>query len=168
MEDLFGKLGIDWKLLLFQVVNFLVLLFLLKKFLYKPILNLLEKRQTKIRDGLKKAEEFEREWQKIRKIREEETMKAEEKTVQIIEKARKSAEAKEKEILGNISLKTEKMIEEAQIDISMEREKITDEIKKEMAKYIILAAEKVLERTLKEEDEKKIAEETLNALNKNA
>lgn len=168
MGDLFGKLGIDWKLLLFQVVNFLILLFLLKKFLYKPILNLLEKRQTKIRDGLKKAEESEREWQKIKKIKEEETMKAEEKAVQIIAKARKSAEAKEKEILENTSLKTEKMIEGAKIDISMEREKITDEIKKEMAKYIILATEKVLERTLKEEDEKKIAEEMLNALNKNA
>ena len=86
---------------------------------------------------------------KIKKIKEEETMKAEEKAVQIIAKARKSAEAKEKEILENTSLKTEKMIEGAKIDISMEREKITDEIKKEMERYIILAIEKVLERTLK-------------------
>lgn len=168
MGDLFSKIGIDWKLLLFQAVNFLILLFLLKKFLYKPIISFLEKRQGKIEEGLKKAEGFEKEWQKIEEMKEQEKIKIEGEAVGIIEKARKGAEEKEKDILESTRQKAEKMIKEAENEISGEREKVKDEIKKEMSKYIISATEKILGRTLKEDDEKRIAEETLSALDKNA
>ena len=48
MSELFSKLGIDWKLLIAQIINFLVLLFVLYKFAYRPILSMLEKRTKKI------------------------------------------------------------------------------------------------------------------------
>ena len=56
MQELITKLGIDWKFLIAQIVNFLVLLFVLYKFAYGPILAMLEKRQKKIEKGLKDAE----------------------------------------------------------------------------------------------------------------
>ncbi len=55
MEDLISKLGIEWKLLLAQIVNFVILFLVLKKFLYKPLLNFMNNRRQKIADGLDKV-----------------------------------------------------------------------------------------------------------------
>src|SRR3989344_7683139 len=55
MSELFSKLGIDWKLLLAQAVNFLLLLTVLRFTIYKPLLGLLKERRTKIEKGLSDA-----------------------------------------------------------------------------------------------------------------
>ena len=49
--ELLHKLGIDWRLLIAQLINFSVLLFVLYKFLYHPILNILEKRRKQIEEN---------------------------------------------------------------------------------------------------------------------
>ncbi|MDO8425762.1 MAG: hypothetical protein Q7T01_04625 [bacterium] len=59
MGDLLTKLGIDWRLLIAQLVNFLVLFFLLKKLLYKPVLGMLEQRRATIAQGIARAREAE-------------------------------------------------------------------------------------------------------------
>ena len=164
MGEIFAKLGINGKLLLFQIANFLLLLFLLKKLLYRPMIDFLDKRQKKIEDGLKKAEEFEKEWQSIQELKKKEMFSAEEKATQIIEASRKEAEKKEKEILDFAVQKTEKIAREAKEDIRKEKEKMIEAAKSEMSEYIVLAAEKVLERTIGEKDEKKIAEEVMRKM----
>lgn len=161
---MFEKLGIDWKLLAFQVVNFLLLFFILRKVLYKPVLNFLEARSRKIEEGLKKAESFEEEWQKIKDAQKESALKAEKEASALIERARSSAEKREKEILALTQQKSEKIIEEARQDISREKDKILDEVKKEAGDYIVFAAEKILKRTIGDKDEKEIIKETLNTL----
>ena len=93
---MFEKFGIDWKLLLFQMFNFLVLIFILKVVLYKPIINFLESRRKKIEDGLEKAEKFEEEWQKIKDVQKEGLVKTEKEAALIVEKARSYAEKKER------------------------------------------------------------------------
>ncbi len=57
MNDLFEQLGINWKLFLSQTVNFFILLFVLKVFVYKPLLAIIKERSKKIKEGLEKAEE---------------------------------------------------------------------------------------------------------------
>jgi len=59
METL-SSLGIDLKILLAQLVNFGILIFLLSKFLYKPVLKMLDQRKKKIAESIKKAEEIEK------------------------------------------------------------------------------------------------------------
>lgn len=55
--ELLNALGIDWKILLAQFVNFAVLVFVLWKFAYKPIFKFLEDRKNKIEEGIKNAEQ---------------------------------------------------------------------------------------------------------------
>ena len=57
MAELAEQLGLDWKLLLSQAVNFLLLLFLLRKFAYLPLLKILKERRARIEEGLAKATE---------------------------------------------------------------------------------------------------------------
>jgi F-type H+-transporting ATPase subunit b len=164
---MFDKLGIDGKLLLFQAINFLVLLFILRKVLYKPLLGFLEKRRKKIEEGLAKAEKFEAEWLKIKEREKEITEKAEKSAVQIMEKARISAQAKEKEMSQEAREKSEKIIEEAKKEVVMEKEKALGELKGETADFIVFATEKILGRAIKDKDEKKMIEETISLLSKN-
>lgn len=163
---MFESLGIDWKLLLFQTVNFLLLLFILKKVLYKPILNFLENRRKKIEEGLEKAERFETEWQKIKDIEKEKMSEVEKKAVQVMEKARLDAEKREKEIMEIAHEKSGKIIEEAKKEISQEKEKVLEELKKETADFIVFATEKILKRAVRSEDEKEIIKETIGSLRK--
>ena len=67
--DALAQLGIDWKLLLAQVVNFGILLFILKRYAYQPMLQLMDERAARIEKGLKDAEAAE---QKLRSVEEEE------------------------------------------------------------------------------------------------
>ncbi|MEK9178109.1 MAG: ATP synthase F0 subunit B, partial [Patescibacteria group bacterium] len=59
MEEagIIGQLGINWKLFLSQAVNFFILLIVLRAFVYKPLIQVIEKRNKKIKEGLEKAEE---------------------------------------------------------------------------------------------------------------
>ncbi len=57
MQDLVTQLGLDWRLLLSQAANFLILLIVLRLFAYKPLIPMLKERRAKIEDGLAKAKE---------------------------------------------------------------------------------------------------------------
>ncbi len=108
--DILSQFGVNPLLLAAQVVNFLILLFVLKKFLYGPILKVLEKRKLTIEQSLKHAEEIE---QKLVAISEEEEKRlikasqegekiikqASESSVAIIDESRKKAEAVYQKIL---------------------------------------------------------------------
>ena len=139
---MFEKLGIDWKLLLFQIINFLILLFILRKVLYKPILNLLEARRKKIEEGLLKSEKFEEEWQKIKDMERAKASETEKQAVQIVEKARLDAVKKEKEILEMARKNSEKIVNDAKKDIAKEKERILEELKDETSDFIVFATER--------------------------
>jgi F-type H+-transporting ATPase subunit b len=102
--------GLNPVLLVAQIVNFLVIFILLKKFLYKPILEVLKKRQVTIREGLKQAEEARI---KLEKIVVEET-----------------------NILRQAQLQSRKIIEDAKVESSEIAKKISEETKKQTEKLI--------------------------------
>ena len=71
MSELFSKLGIDWRLLVAQLANFLILLFVLRRFAYKPLLKLLEERKQRIADGLANAQKAKSNLEEAEKERQE-------------------------------------------------------------------------------------------------
>ncbi len=95
MSQLFSQLGIDWKLLIAQAVNFLLLLTILRLFVYGPLTEMLRKRREKIEDGLQKAREADERLRDINHMAVEKIKHAEAEGVKII--AQVQAEAKEHE-----------------------------------------------------------------------
>src|SRR5579863_2319766 len=57
MSQLFAAFGIDWRLLIIQAINFVLLLAVLSYFLYKPVLRIIDERQRKVAEGVRTAEE---------------------------------------------------------------------------------------------------------------
>ena len=62
---------IDWKILVGQIINFAILFFVLKAFVYKPFLNLMKARRDKIEDGVNKTIEADKQLNKVQEMRQE-------------------------------------------------------------------------------------------------
>ena len=159
--EIFTQLGIDWKLLIAQIVNFLVLLFLLNKFLYKPIIKILDQRTQKIDKSLKLAQAIEKSMDETQ-VREEKILaQARTEHKKIIAQARELAANESLEFKLKTKNEIERLIAQAKNQIASEKQQSKHELKNEMVDIIILAAKKVLGEEYDEKLNKKLAEEVL-------
>src|SRR3989338_792281 len=97
MQELFSNLGIDWKILLAQIINFAILLFILQKFAYKPIVKMLNSRREEIEKADKHASEIDARIKNIEETKEAALAEARKESTKMIKKAETNAvEAAEK------------------------------------------------------------------------
>jgi len=125
--EIIENFGINPLLLIAQIVNFLIIFFILKKFLFKPVLEILKKREKTIKEGLRDAEEG--------------------------QKTLEEAKEKEKSILKNAQISAEKIIEDARLqglEISKEAQ---DKARKE-TEDILRNARLQIEQEYKEAEKK--------------
>jgi F-type H+-transporting ATPase subunit b len=158
MENaLLEQLGINWKLFLSQAVNFFILFGVLTFFVYKPLLNVIKKRQGIIKEGLEKAEEANVRLKEIDSIAKEKIKEADQKSIGIIkdtqEQAKKmaddlqkQAEEKQKKAMELIKQNALRAQEEANKQIL---EKAGDLIKKAIVKTVELDPHKIDEALIK-------------------
>lgn len=163
MTELFHNFGVEWKLLLAQAINFFVLLFILRKFLYKPILKMLASRREKIETGLKKAKEAEEQLQKIDAMKDEVLSAAHQRELEILKGAEIQAHAKEKEMIEQARLKAERIIAEGKEKIEEEHYKLSDAFFGEAGELLRSALVKVFEKS-PEKFEEKLIEKSLQEL----
>src|SRR3990167_153398 len=98
---------IRWYQLLFQIVNFGILIFLLNRFLYRPILKIIEDRNKKIEDSLKAAEATLKEKEKINELKKLAVAEAEKEAVKIVETAKHQADLSGKRIINEAQAEAE-------------------------------------------------------------
>lgn len=163
--DFLSDFGVQPILLAAQVVNFLVLLFILKKVLYKPMLKILAERKQKIAESLKNAEEIKLKLQKTEEDREKKLADATKEGTKLIDEATKSASLIIEEAHTKASKDIEKIIEEAKSQIENDREMMRQEIKEELADLVGLTFEKVVGKILTEKDRKSLVERSIKNLN---
>jgi F-type H+-transporting ATPase subunit b len=161
MSELLTKLGIDWKLLIAQIVNFLVLLFVLWKFAYGPVLAMLEKRQKKIEKGLEDADEAHKKLTESTDMQKEILKKARMEAKEIVEKARVQAEKSKSEIAAGSKVQAEKIIASAKAEIEQEKQKTIAEIKAEIGGLVVAATEKIIDEKMDEKKDKEIIESVI-------
>lgn len=129
--EILKDFGVNPVLLVAQIVNFLIILFVLKRFMYKPVLDMLKKREDQIRNGLKSAEEGEK------KLTE-----AEEKERQILHKAQERAD----KILGDSKIEAQELKDEAVLTAKKEAEKIIAQAKETIEQEEKLAEERLTKK----------------------
>jgi F-type H+-transporting ATPase subunit b len=113
METLVEKLGLDWKLLLSQAVNFIILLTVLRLTVYKPLLNLLNKRRKTIEEGLAKAAEADKRLSEISELQKEKIKEAQAEGQEIIRGAENKAKTQEQKILAAAAQKESELLKRA-------------------------------------------------------
>lgn len=148
MEQIITVFGIDWKLMLAQAVNFAVVLFVLERFLYRPVLKMIDERRKKIEQGVKDAEFASHELQKAETKAHEIISKADIEARGTLLSGKKIAEEKAEKIEKDAEEKRKMMIYGAIKDAEEMKRRAIEESREEVAKLGILAAEKVLRSKL--------------------
>lgn len=167
MEELIYELGIDWKLLLAQIINFCILLFILKRFLYSPLIKFMNTRREKIIEGLEDARKGKEEFEKIQELKDMEMAKIRKQAEKIIQKAKEIGNEKQKELLKQAEEKTKKIFLEAKNKIEIEKEKTLKQMQQDIAHLAIAATEKILQENINEKQEKKLINSVFNKLKEN-
>ncbi|TXG77280.1 F0F1 ATP synthase subunit B [Candidatus Dojkabacteria bacterium] len=142
--EILEKLGVDWKLLLAQAVNFLVLLWVLKRFAYKPILTALEARTKRIEQGLKDAEASQSKLQGVIEEEKKILSPVREEARSILREAEGSAKKRDALMLDETKKKIDRMIAEADAHLAENQAKLLREAQAELAEIVLLATKKVL------------------------
>lgn len=148
MEELVKTFHIDIKILLAQIINFALVLAVLYKFAYKPILKTLNARTRKIEKGIKHAEDMSHKLAELEKKEREVITEARKESQKIIAVSQISAEKNKEEIICEAKAQSEKILEDARKKIEEEKKKMFLEIKSEVADLAILATEKILKEKI--------------------
>lgn len=159
--ELIESLGINGKLLLAQMVNFIILLIVLYKFAYGPILKMLNERTRKIEKGMKDAEASTKKLEEIAEKEKGILDEARAHAKDMVKRSEDAAVMQGEEIVISAKNQTEKMLEDARKQIEQEKTKILAEAKAEIATLVMSATEKIIDEKLDENKDKELIEKAI-------
>jgi F-type H+-transporting ATPase subunit b len=159
-KDTAQSFGFDWPLFISQVISFVVVALLLQKFAFKPILNVLEERRTRIEEGLKNAEKIKVELANAQAKAQEIISQSNTQANKLIEEARAAA-AKVQETETQKAIATaEQILAKAREAAAADHARMMAELKREVGRLVVETTSKVTGKVLSIEDQKRLAEET--------
>jgi F-type H+-transporting ATPase subunit b len=144
MSALFAAFGVNWHLLLIQLVNFALLLTALTYFLYRPILNIIDARREKIAEGVRIAQLAEKRLEEAQNEGETIVGNAAREAETLVSSARLRASETGAEIVSAAESKAEALLRDAAALAEESKRRALQEGEKEIAKAAMLAAEKIL------------------------
>jgi len=162
-----GLLDVNPGLIFWVVITFVLLLVLLKKIAWGPILNSLNERESFIKDSLEKAEKAQRDAEKLLEENKANLAKAESEAQKIIEQGREYSDKLKSQLLAEAKSTAQKMIAEASSEIERKNREAFNNLKEEVANIAVDAAEKIIRANLDKEKQTKLINDYLDNLNKN-
>ncbi len=157
----FTAFGIDWFKLGAQIVNFLVVLYLLNRFLFRPLLVRMDERSERIRTGLEDAEAAARDRELARAERAAALDEARKEAQAMVARATKMAEDSRVEILAAARADAEQVTERARQEITAEKERAIAELRGQVADLALDAAGKLIRRQMDQQTQRRLVEEFL-------
>lgn len=138
--------------LIFQIANLLLLMVLFKKYLFKPVTEILEKRKQEIEGHYQEAEDAEHKAIELKTAYEGRMKGAREEAEQIVKSATDNAAQLSENMLRETSEQVERMKKKAADDIQMEKQKAFREAKGELSGIALDIASQILDREVSEND----------------
>ena len=160
----FASLGISLPLLLAFVINFIILLVLLGKFLYKPVLKMLDERAQKIKESMEWAEATKRDYEQAKAEVQRQIEKGRQDVQAIIAQAVQKGEGLKEDAKKEAAEQAKAIVEKARVELGTERDKMVEDLRTEFVSLLILASEKVIRQTLDKERQSRLIEETLEQI----
>jgi len=156
--------GFDWKIFFSQVISFVIVALVLRRFAYKPILAVLEERRQRIAEGLLNAEKIKQQLAEAEQRHAEILAKANAQAQKMIDEARESSgrlvERKQQEAVTA----AEQIMAKAREAAALERERTMAEMKRELGRLVVDTTAKVTGKVLTAEDQKRLQEEAARQL----
>jgi len=151
MEELIKTFHVDVKLIIAQLVNFAIVLFVLKRYAYGPMLKLMTERSEKIEAGIKNAENA---GAKLAEITEKEKavlVDARKQAQEIVAKAEAVALKNKDEIIIEAKAQSEKILSDSAKKIEQEKNQMMQEVKGQLAELVVAATGKIIDEKMNSE-----------------
>ncbi len=149
-----------------QVINFLVLLWLLKKYLYGPITEMLDKRSQKVKNDLDEAEKRKKEAEELKEKYKAELKNARNEAGKIIENAESKAKDRAREITEQARKDAEKIKEDKLAEIERAKKEAVTELRDEVAAISLLAAGKIIKEQINREKHEQLIKQYIESLDR--
>jgi F-type H+-transporting ATPase subunit b len=146
---------------LVSIVNFLVLLYLLRRFMWGPILATLDRRAAKIREGLELTESARREREQLKQEVEKILGEARREAAAIAERTTKAAEAAAADIRTQAKTEADRIREKGRTDAQALHDQALAQLRSEVASMVVLAASRILGREISPEQHRALIERSL-------
>lgn len=164
--EILGKVGFDWQVALANLVNFLIIVIILKLFVFKPIQNVIKKRTEVIDGGLKNAEEAKDNLDKAKEERETIVNQAKKEAESIILDARAEGNLSKDRIEELARLKELDILKNAEVRAGEIHDKALQDVRDEAADLVVDTVQSVLEKELTAHDKDNYAKSALDKIKK--
>ncbi|HMO56656.1 MAG TPA: F0F1 ATP synthase subunit B [Roseiflexaceae bacterium] len=156
------QLGINWGLLIAQIFNVALIIWLLTRFLYQPILKMLNDRTLRIQESLSEADRVKEQLAGATRDYESELAKARQEAAAILAQAQERAKVQEAEIIAQARQEADRIRRDARDQLDREREQMLRDLKGQMAELVTITASRVLGAELQGKHDTLIEESLAN------
>lgn len=168
MSELIHALGIEWRILIAQIINFAILLAVLLKFVYKPVMKMLDERREGVLDTLAKEEKATAKLASADAEREKILAEARVESTAILETSKKDGEDMKKKLIASAKEEIAKLNTEAEKKLREEKIRLLSEVKGEVGSLIVSTIEQTLGDVLDARTQGKMVEQALSAIREGA
>ena len=158
-----GLINLD-KSLIIQIINFLLLLWLLHRFLYKPLVAKMEERTAAIKKSLDEAQVARAQAAKQQEENAERLRAAHAEAEAIRTRALKEASDEQHRLVEAARLESQRMVESAKAQLEAETRRARDELRREVSDLAVAVAEKLVSKSLRDEDHRRIVAEAVSRI----
>ena len=156
-----SELGVNLPVLIAQIVNFFLLLFVLRLVAYKPLMEMLDRRSQRIKEGLEAADQSKEQVAQAEQQVTDQLAEARQQGQALIAQAQEAASRIEEESHTRASREAEALLERARSAIQLERDQAIAELRREFAGITVSAAEKVINQSLDRQAHRRLIDEVL-------
>jgi len=157
-----GLINIDWRSLSVQMLNFIVLLVILTKLLYRPFLAKMEERTAAIRSALEQAQAARSEAARQQEENEARLRAAHAEAAAIREQALKEASDEQRRLLEAARAESQRMVDGAKAQLEADARRAREELRREVGELATTVAEKLIRRSLRDEDHRRIVADAIS------
>jgi F-type H+-transporting ATPase subunit b len=155
-----GLISVDWSLLV-QMVNFLFLLAILYRFLYKPLLAKMDERSVAIKQALESAEAARAEAARQQEENATRLRAAYAEAQAIREAALREAAEEQRKLVDAARRESQQLVDAAKAQLDADVRRAREELRREVSEIAITVAEKLIRKSLRDEDHRRIVEDTI-------
>jgi F-type H+-transporting ATPase subunit b len=157
----FAKLGINLPLLISFIISLVILFALLRLFLYKPVMKMLDERSKRIKESMERAEATKEEYARAEEEVKRLISKAREDGQALVSQATQIGERLKGEAREGARKEAQAIVDRTRAELEEERDRIIDDLRREFVDISISAAEKVIKETLDKERHRRLIKEAL-------
>jgi F-type H+-transporting ATPase subunit b len=159
VKSILNNFGVEWPQFIAQLLVFAIVYFILKRFAFGPIVNVLEQRRLKIVEAMANADRVKKELAETEARKKQVLQEAMEQANKIVAEAKESADAVRTRLEQEAVLESERIVARAREAGQIEVDRLKADFQREAGRLVILAAQKVTGKILTSEDQRRLGEE---------